>query len=142
MNCKVCRYHGKCKIWEEEKKHFDTHHGDIPWPRPSFHLRTFQVTPQGGHCKCFEREEGADIDFGDYVIIEQKRYGAKNEMYLHKVINTSTSNTWVDVPVESPARELIHNKMEPVVSCICCGVSETEVLKYRINDIVRRGEDV
>jgi hypothetical protein len=80
-----------------------------------------------------------ELFFGDYVEIEQKRHGAENEMYLHKVINTSSSNAWVDVPVQSPAKETLHGKMMPVASCICCGVCETEVLKYRIKDIKKAG---
>jgi hypothetical protein len=82
-----------------------------------------------------------ELVFGDYVEIEQKRYGSKNEMYLHKVINTSSSNAWVDVPVQSPTKETLHEKMMPVVSCICCGVCETEVLKYRIKDVKKIGID-
>jgi hypothetical protein len=82
-----------------------------------------------------KREE--DIGFGDYVEIEQKRYYRANEMYLHKVINTLNSNSWVDVPVQTPETETLHEvkELEPVVSCICCGVQETEVRKYRIKDV-------
>jgi hypothetical protein len=82
-----------------------------------------------------------DLSFGDYVEIEQKRYGIENEMYLHKVIGTSESNAWVDVPVQTPAKETLHKEIEPVVSCICCGVCETEVLKYRIRDVKKAGKD-
>ncbi len=73
--------------------------------------------------------------FGDYAEIEQKCYGVNNEMYLHKVIGTSESNTWVDVPVQTPATETIHDKMEPVVRRICCGISETDEHRYRIKDV-------
>jgi hypothetical protein len=75
-----------------------------------------------------------ELIFGDYVEIEQKRYGGKNEMYLHKVINTSNSNAWVEVPVQDTT-EIWHEKTMPVVSCICCGVYETEVRKYRVMDV-------
>jgi DNA-directed RNA polymerase subunit M/transcription elongation factor TFIIS len=75
------------------------------------------------------------LSFGDFVEIEQKRYRGGNEMYLHKVIGTLESNTWVDVPVQTPAEETMHEEMEPVVRCICCGVCETEVRKYRIKDV-------
>lgn len=74
-------------------------------------------------------------DFGDYVHIEMKRYGCPNEIYCHKVINRLKSNTWVDIPVQSPATEIIHSEIEDVISCITCGVEEIEVLKYRIKDI-------
>lgn len=76
-----------------------------------------------------------DLDFGDYVSIEQKRFGCDNEMYRHKVINRLKSNTYVDVPVQTPAREINHRDMAEVVSCICCGVVETVVLKYRVSDV-------
>jgi len=74
--------------------------------------------------------------FGDYCAIEQERFGAPNEFYLYKVIGRSHSNAWVQVPVKAADnREQLHSKTEEVVSCICCGVKETEVLKFRIVDI-------
>ena len=77
-----------------------------------------------------------NIDFGDYVMIEQKRHGCENDMYFHKVINGNiNSNSYVDVPVQSPAKNTIHKKIEDCVSCICCGVDETKVLKYRLKDV-------
>jgi len=75
------------------------------------------------------------IDFGSYVYIEQHNYGTKNDMFLHKVINVLQSNTYVDVPVKIPRKETIHDKIVYVASCICCGVVETEVLRYRLEDI-------
>lgn len=79
------------------------------------------------------------LDFGDYCSIEQKRHGAPNEKYTHKVINRLHSNTWVDVPVQSPATEVLHKcaagLLEEVVSCICCGIEEKTVLKYRVKDV-------
>ena len=78
-----------------------------------------------------------EFKFGDYAIIEQKRHGVPNEMFVHKVIDQLRSNTWVDVPVQSPATETLHDEMEDVCWCICCGVSETEVRKYRVKDMQR-----
>lgn len=75
------------------------------------------------------------LKFGDYVLIDMKRYGGSGEKYLHKVIKTLKSNSYVKVPVQSPAREELTNSMEDVVSCICCGVDETVVLKYKISDV-------
>jgi len=74
-------------------------------------------------------------DFGDYCTIEQKRYGCDNEFYTHKVITRSNSNSWVDAPVKTPAEEIAHDHMEEVVWCICCGVNEREVRKYRLSDV-------
>ncbi len=74
-------------------------------------------------------------DFGDYVEIEMKRYGCENEHYQHKVVGPLSSNTWVDVPVQSPATETRHSEMADVVRCICGGVCEDEVLKYRVCDV-------
>lgn len=73
--------------------------------------------------------------FGDYVTIEQKRYGADNEHYLHKVIGVLESNCWVEVPVQGPQKEVNHDQFETVVACITCGVSEREVFYYRLKDI-------
>lgn len=78
-----------------------------------------------------------EFKFGDYAIIEQKRHGVSNEMFVHKVIGQLRSNTWVDVPVQSPAIETLHDEMEDVCWCICCGVDETEVRTYRVKDMQR-----
>ena len=75
------------------------------------------------------------MEFGDYARIEMKRYGVKNEIYLHKVIGALSSNGYVDVPVHTPATETLHDEVVPVVACICCGVSEREVLRYRVKDV-------
>lgn len=82
------------------------------------------------------KEGSAELDFGDYCFIEQKRHGAPNEQYIHKVIGRLQSNSYVDVPVQSPAKETSHpGGMADVVRCIVCGVSEDRVLKYRIADV-------
>lgn len=78
-----------------------------------------------------------EFKFGDYAIIEQKRHGVSNEMFVHKVIGQLRSNSWVDVPVQSPATETLHDEMEDVCWCICCGVDETKVRKYRVKDMQR-----
>lgn len=75
------------------------------------------------------------MDFGDYVEIEQKRYGCDNEMYKHKVIGTMRSNAYVPVPVQVPAKEINFADIVGVVSCICCGVDEKHALKYKITDV-------
>ncbi len=77
----------------------------------------------------------SDVKFGQYATIEQHRYGDKNEFYTHKVIGTSNSNSWVNVPVTGVCKETMQGLMEDVVWCICCGVQETEVLRYRFCDI-------
>ncbi|MEQ9910947.1 hypothetical protein [Pectobacterium polaris] len=76
--------------------------------------------------------------FGDYALIEQKRYGANNEIFVHKVVGPLQSNCWVDVPVKTPATETHHDTIEDVCLCICCGVNETKVLKYRTQDMKKR----
>lgn len=82
-----------------------------------------------------------EFKFGDYAIIEQKRHGVPNDMFVHKVIDQLRSNTWVDVPVQSPATETMHDEMEDVCLCICCGIDETEVRKYRVKDMLHRSPD-
>jgi len=81
------------------------------------------------------------MKFGDYVEIEQKRYGVENEMYSHKVIGRLKSNSYVDVPVYSPYEEKLHPKIVDVVACITCGVIEKDVLNYRISDVRRIEND-
>ena len=77
-----------------------------------------------------------ELMFGDYVEIEQKRYGVENEDFIYKVITTGLrSNAWVDVPVQTPPVEALHDDMEDVVNCVCCGVSEICVRKYRVADV-------
>jgi nucleoside 2-deoxyribosyltransferase len=89
-----------------------------------------------------ESDSGSlNLLFGDYVEIEQKRYGVENEIYLYKVIGALESNGWVDVPVQTPAKETVHKESEQVVRCICCGVCETEVLNYRIKDVKKAGKE-
>ena len=75
------------------------------------------------------------MKFGDYCRIEMSRYGRANEFYTHKVIQSLKSNVWVDVPVQSPGHEEIHDECEPVLRCICCGIDETRVLRYRVEDV-------
>ena len=76
------------------------------------------------------------LRFGDYARIEQKRHGCDNEIYLHKVIRELESNSYVDVPVEMPIKEVIHDEVVEVYACICCGVDETKVLKYKATDVI------
>ena len=81
------------------------------------------------------------LEFGDYVYIEQKRYGIENEKYLYKVIKTGAqSNTYVKVPVQTPATAEIQSDIEEIVYCVCCGVQETEILPFRVKDVVLKPE--
>ena len=80
-----------------------------------------------------------DIDFGDYVEIEQKRYGVPNEMYLHKVVGALKSNAWIDAPISWDSKPTIHDEMEIVLNVICCGVDETKVIRVRGSDCKLRG---
>ena len=74
------------------------------------------------------------MKFGDYVEIEQKRYGIENEMYMHKVIGCLKSNSYVNVPVENRI-EILHPKVVDVVACICCGINERDVYHYKKSDV-------
>jgi hypothetical protein len=75
------------------------------------------------------------MEFGDYVQIEEKRFGVKNEFFTYKVVGTLRSNKWVDVPVYSPRTERLHSEMEEVIACIVVGIEEREVLYYRVKDV-------
>ena len=74
------------------------------------------------------------IQFGDYVQIEHARASADTTR-IYKVIGTLSSNYYVDVPVKSPAANVAHDAVVDVAACVCCGVCETEILKYRICDV-------
>jgi hypothetical protein len=73
--------------------------------------------------------------FGYYCTIEMKRHGVANEHYQHKIIGKFKSNTWVETPIQSPAKATIHNYQEDVVYVICCGVVEETVYRVRLSDI-------
>ena len=75
------------------------------------------------------------MKFGDYVEIEQKRYGVENEMYTCKVIGCLRSNSYVDIPVTYPRIEEYHDKVVEVVACITCGVDERTVKRYKKSDV-------
>ncbi len=81
-------------------------------------------------------EKRGSIDFGDYVAIEQKRFGVENEIFLYKVIGTLESNGYVDIPVRVADPEVCHDKIVPVAACVCCGVSERTVCRFRISDLL------
>jgi hypothetical protein len=80
------------------------------------------------------------MDFGDFVAIEQKRYGRDNVMYQHKVIGVLQSNTYVPIPVQWPAIEVNHGKVVDVVSCICCGLDERYAFRYKRSEINYKGQ--
>lgn len=71
-------------------------------------------------------------DFGDYVSIEMKRYGVKNEHYLHKVIGRLRSNHAAKVPIDSAGtgtKAIPLGEVCDVLNVITCGVDETAVFK-------------
>lgn len=76
-----------------------------------------------------------NIDFGDYVEIEQHRYGVPNEMYRYKVIGQFRSNHYTTVPIHSVDGDKLQGEVVPVIACICCGVNETKVQKFRVEDV-------
>ena len=77
------------------------------------------------------------MDFGDYCLIEQKRYaGHDNEMFLYKVIRGNmTCNNWMRVPVDGRVKEYDRGDMSEVIQVICCGVDETKVETVRLCDV-------
>lgn len=114
---------------------------------PDDHDLTFKVNFETGEITDVTLKHFTEhpLDFGDYVYIEQKRYGVPNEIYLYKVVGRLRSNAYVNVPVVAGLnKNTIHhgNKNESavvdVVACICCGVCEDEVLKFKVEDVKRR----
>ena len=77
---------------------------------------------------------GSDV-FGRYCRIEQLRYGVPNEMYLYKVVASLRSNCWCEVPYKTASKEVRHDSIEDCVLAICCGIDETEVLRFRAADV-------
>jgi len=77
---------------------------------------------------------GSDV-FGRYCRIEQLRFGVPNEMFLYKVIASLRSNCWCEVPYKTASKEVWHDSIEDCVLAICCGIDETEVLRFRMADV-------
>ena len=78
------------------------------------------------------------LRFGDYCIIEQKRYGVPNESFVYKVITRGVSNHWRSVPVDACNTEVVSGgSMEECVLCLCCGISEEDnkLEKFRCKDV-------
>jgi len=77
-----------------------------------------------------------DIDFGDYVLIEQKRYGVPNEMFQFKVVGSYQSNAYRDVPMDAVDHgNKLHTQVVDVLNVICCGIDETKVDTVRKADV-------
>lgn len=76
-----------------------------------------------------------NLDFGDYCLIEQKRYRGENEMFLYKVIGNGRANYYRSVPVDACDKERKHGEMCDVVKVICGGVCEEEVETFRLQDV-------
>ena len=77
---------------------------------------------------------GSDV-FGRYCRIEQLRYGVPNELFLYKVVASLRSNCWCEVPYKTASKEVRHDSIEDCVLAICCGIDETEVLRFRAADV-------
>jgi hypothetical protein len=77
---------------------------------------------------------GSDV-FGRYCRIEQLRYGVPNEMFLYKVVGSLRSNCWCEVPYKTASKEVRHDSIEDCILAICCGIDETEVLRFRAADV-------
>lgn len=71
-------------------------------------------------------------NFGDYVFV-QMRVG---DSFYHKVIGTLMSNAWVDSPVGYDKTAVFHEESELIANVVCCGVSEDEIYRVRVKDLV------
>lgn len=74
------------------------------------------------------------LRFGEYCMIEQKRFGVPNEMYCYKVIGSGQANYYRPVPVMFDGLSN-SGPMCDVVKVICCGVDETRVETFRLCDV-------
>jgi len=76
------------------------------------------------------------IDFGDKVKIEMKRHGVPNEFFVHKVIGRIKSNSFVNVPIQSPATEVLHSgEIVSVLTVVQEGIHERNVFAVRESDV-------
>lgn len=73
--------------------------------------------------------------FGDYITVEQQRYGVPNQYYTYKVVGTLKSNSYTPVPVVSNGERIIDKDSYLIVRAIQCGVSEETVERFRIQDV-------
>lgn len=87
--------------------------------------------------QCCDEQIG-DFGFGSFCSVEQKRYVGENEFYTYKVISVIESNGWVDIPVDARVNKIVlHDSMEKVVICICMGVSEDKVTRFKLSDVIK-----
>ena len=75
------------------------------------------------------------LDFGSYCCIEQKRHAEVNETYMYKVIGRGMANYYRKVPVDSMEPNNTTGELTEVVKVICCGVDETKVETFRLQDV-------
>ena len=76
------------------------------------------------------------MDFGDYCLVEQKRYRGDNVMFLYKVTRGGLRcNNWKGVPVDARQSDHVRGDMSDVIQAICCGVDETKVETFRLEDV-------
>ena len=77
------------------------------------------------------------MDFGDYCLIEQKRYaGYDNEMFLYKVIRGGMRcNRYQRVPVDARVTDYDHGDLCDVIQVIRCGIDESKVETVRLVDV-------
>lgn len=78
-----------------------------------------------------------NLEFGDYVKIEQKIYGDDNEMYQYMVIGQLSSNDFQDVPVDANALgRYRHKSCEDIVEVVCDGICHDKIERFRVEDVV------
>lgn len=101
------------------------------------------INPNGEKAYDALHRKSKPLEFGDYVSIEQKRYGAPNEFFTYKVIGADgLSNHYRETPVDArEPDEVSGGGMHPVVRVICCGVVEDKVEVFRVSDVVRSTAD-
>lgn len=73
--------------------------------------------------------------FGDICVIEQHRYGAPNEFYGYKILETKRSNSWVEVPVKGNGEAVLHDHLDDVVSCVPNSIGDYMPMNFRVKDL-------
>ena len=91
MNCIVCSHYGKCKVWADEIKFFDSFPNKLPHMNYS---RIFTVTEQGAYCQFFkenkEDRECANCRHSEFLSVTGQLY-----CHIHKrTVGENVCDKW------------------------------------------------
>jgi len=104
---------------------------------------------QKPECQWAAPKTRSGISFGDYVTIEHRLYGDTPIKHIqYKVINSDMQSSYsIKVPIDhgpggTGKKEIPHGGIKELVYCIQCGLQETEVLRFKKDDVVYQGTPI